>query len=46
MGGCLSGGPWIGELRRGVVNVVLIDTIEAHPAVLAVLVFNDHRHGE
>ena len=46
MGRSLSG-PRIGELRRVVVvHVVLIHIIEAHPAVLAVLVFNDHRHGE
>lgn len=44
MGRSLSG-PWVGELRSAVVHVVLIHVIEAHPAVLAVLVLNDHRHG-
>lgn len=40
--------PWIGELRRVVlvVHVALVDVIEAHTAVLAVLILNDHRHGE
>jgi len=29
-----------------VLHVAVVDVVEAHPAVLAVLVFNDHRHGE
>lgn len=42
----LRSGPRVGKLRRVVMrHVVLIDVVEAHPAVLAVLVFNDHRHG-
>lgn len=40
--------PWIVELRRVVVmvHVALVDVIETHTAVLAVLILNDHRHGE
>lgn len=45
MGRRMRGGPGIGEMRRAVMRyIVLVDTVETHPAVLAVLVFNDHRH--
>lgn len=46
MGRGMSSGPGVGELRGVVVrHVMLIDVVEAHPAVLAVLVLNDHSHG-
>lgn len=40
------GGPRIGELGGILWEVVLVDTVEAHAAVLAVLVLDHHRHGE
>lgn len=43
---CMGGGPRIGELRVAVLHVAVVDVVKAHPAVLAVLVLNDHRHGE
>ena len=45
--GSVSSRPGIGELGRIVVGEVmlLVNTVKTHPAVLAVLVFNDHRHG-
>ena len=41
VGGGMRGGPRVGELG----GIVMIDIVEAHAAILAVLVFNDHRHG-
>lgn len=38
----VGSGPRVSELRR----VVVVNTVKAHPAVLAVLVFNNHSHGE
>lgn len=44
----MRSGPGICELRRIVMRqrTMVINTVEAHPAVLAVLVLNDHRHGD
>lgn len=42
----MGSGPRIGELRIAVLHIAVVDVVKTHPAVLAVLVLNDHRHGE
>ena len=44
----MRGGPRTSELRGVLMRqrVMVINTVEAHPAILAVLVLDDHRHGD
>lgn len=44
--GGMGSGPRIRELRIAVLHIAVVDVVKAHPAILAVLVLNDHRHGE